>query len=186
MIDAETYIATVADWIRFWDGKVYDARVGPQPATVGHLYDQFVTNAGSELVTRQMHTCVVMAPLQSVDTDFAVHDFMGHVSAHAYATSRGLPGLGTVEVAIAALVSPLVHASAAAAANGPPPPTRWGMNRPVVVDLTTGDVHANVHGGSSFFAVANANLAPAANLRVRRLFPFPAELRRPPDHAPAD
>ena len=180
IVDAETYIATIVDWLRFWDAKVYQERVGPQPATVGHLYDLVRIDAGEGTHTVQAHYCVALASLGSVDTPFVVHDFTRHVHAHAYQTTRGTPGSGTVELAIAVLVSPLVHATAAAAATAPPPgSSQFGTDRPVVVDVTTGQVHTNTgtrHTGAHL----------AATTKVVQLFRPPAELRPPPGHAPAD
>lgn len=179
VIDAETYISAVADRIGFFDGRVYQAQVGPLPATVGHLYDTLVSGAGDHAHNVQVHFCVVLASLTSVDNPFVVHDFTRHVTAYAHHTSRGTPGFGTVEVGIAGMISPLVHQTAATAASAPPFSSSTGTSRPVVVDLSTGWVHT--YTGSKFVAAA---LHSAANLRVRRLFPLPAELLPPPGHAP--
>jgi len=180
-MDAETYIAAVTDWLRFWDAKVYEERIGPQPATVGQFYDRLLVSAGSGAYTVQVHYCVALTVLGSVDAPFAVHDFTRHVNAHAYATTRGTPGTGTLEVAIAGLISPLVHATAAAAATAAPNTTQSGTDRPVVVDLTTGQVHT--HTGTR---LGGAGLHLAANFKVRQLFRPPGEILPAPGHGGRD
>lgn len=177
MIDAETYIGTVVDWLRFWDAKVYVDRVGPQPATVGHLYDLTVAADGGGRHTEQVHFCVAMISLSSVDSPFVVHDFTRHVNAHAHETSRGTPGSGTIEVAIAGIISPLVHATAATAATVAPASSVAGVDLPVVVDLSTGQVHT--------YGRPRGTAGLAAPRKVRQLFRPPAELRPPPGHDPA-
>lgn len=181
MIDAEAYIATVVSWMRFWDAKVYEEQIGPQWATAGQFYDTLLLNSGSGAFTVQVHYCVALAALGSVDSPFAVQDFTRHVHAHAYETTRGTPGSGTLEVAIAGLVSPLVHATAAAAATATPPTVQSGTDRPVIVDLTTGQVHT--HTGTR---LGGGNLHVATNMKVRQLFRPPGELRPPPGHIPSD
>lgn len=172
MPDANSYITTVAERIKFWDGDVYSTQIGPLHSTVGHLYDTLIFGGGESKVNGQVHFCVVLAQLPSIDSAFVVEDFARHASAHGYATTKGSPGFGTAEVALACLVSPLVHQSAAHRADGLNVDTLTGVHRAVVVDIANNWVHACFQS-SSF---RNISLYSAINQRIRRLFPLPAEV----------
>jgi len=173
MPDADSYITTVAERIRFWDGDVYDTQIGPLRTTVGHLYDTIAVAQSERAFNLQVHFCVALAQLPSIDSAFAVEDFTHRVGAHGFETSKGSPGFGTVEVSFAGMISPLVHQVAAQRADSIAVDNRaFGMRRAVVVDVSGNWVHTNL-GGSSFF---RSQVNYAASQRVRRLFPLPAEL----------
>lgn len=184
MPDADTYVKTVVERLRFWDARVYDAQIGPLQSTVGHLYDTIAVARHQrehriEVYNLQVHFCVVIAQLPSVDSAFVVDDFAARVSEHAYATTKGSPGVGTVEVAIAGLISPLVHQTAARQADALSIYNRAvGIRRAVVVDLSSNWVHVNLPGGGR-----GQGPAEATNQRIRRLFPLPAEVDAHPGNA---
>lgn len=172
MPDADSYITTVSERIKFWDGDVYNSQIGPLQCTVGHLYDTIAITQSERAFNIQLHFCVALAQLPSIDSPFPVEDFANRVGVHGFETSKGSPGFGTAEVSFGCLISPLVHQTAAQRADSfSVGSNSLGMRRAVVVDLSSNWVHTSLQTG--FF---HGRVNYAINQRVRRLFPLPAQL----------
>jgi hypothetical protein len=164
MIDADTYVSAVVRRLEQACGQVRRARVGPVDSMIGDFYE------GSLIARGHIHFTVVIAPLATVN-GHAVRDFARHVHQWAIRSTHQVPGGRTEVVNFAALVSPQVHPDAVSAAVAKPPLQAVGTTRPVVIDLTTGQVHTFT--GTRFLGWALQDTIRAK----RHLFlPPPAEL----------
>ncbi len=133
MLTNDAYLAAVAQRIQFGRGQLYQAQIGPLTALVGNIFDG-VGPMG------QMHTCVIAAGLPEVN-GFIVQDFALRASQHAAQATTGIKGFGTAVVTLVGLVSPVVRPDAVPVAVRKPAMEWGGSTRPVVVDLTTGQIH---------------------------------------------
>lgn len=161
MIDGEGYLAVVTHRLLRVRAQVYRAQVGPVTALVGNMYD----GAGA---ISQLHFCVVAAVLPEV-TGFMVNDFARHAQQHANAATTGVRGFGTAVITLPGLISPVVRPDAVAAALAKPSAALGGETRPVVVDLTTNQVH--LFTGTKFTGLA---LQGAIKSRAQASYPLPA------------
>ena len=160
MINAEGYLAVVAHRLLRVRGQVYRSQVGPFPALVGNMYDGMALS--------QLHFCVVAAAVPEV-TGPMVRDFALWAQQHANAATTGVRGFGTAVITLPGLISPLVRPDAVAAATAKPSAALGGETRPVVVDLTTNQVH--LFTGTKLVGLA---LQGAIKARAQASYPLPA------------
>jgi hypothetical protein len=171
MIDVEGYLAVVAHRLLRVRAQVYRAQIGPVTALVGNMYD------GLGAIS-QMHFCVVAAAVPEVN-GFIVRDFAQRAQQHANATTTGVRGFGTAVITLPGLISPLVRPDAVAAATAKPGAALGGETRPVVVDLTTNQVH--LFTGTKLTGLV---LQGAIKSRAQASYPLPAAALAELPHLP--
>lgn len=162
MIDADTYLNFFAFRARSQRARVQPAQVGPLQALVADSYESMGLS--------EVRYCVIVASVPEVNA-FVVGDFTRQGVQWASATMHGVKGLTGSAITLVGLVSPRVTPDAVGAATAKPSMEWSGAHRSVVVDLTSGAVHA--YTGSSFreFAVSSQ-----ISTKLRTLFPAPGEV----------
>jgi hypothetical protein len=160
MIDAEGYLAVITHRMMRVRAQLYRTQIGPVVALVGNMYDGMALS--------QLHFCVVAAALPEVN-GFIVNDFARHAQQHANAATTGVRGFGTAVITLPGLISPVVRPDAVAAATAKPSAALGGETRPVVVDLTTNQVH--LFTGTKLTGLA---LQGAIRSRAQATYPLPA------------
>jgi hypothetical protein len=161
MIDIDGYLAVVAHRMMRVRAQLYRTQIGPVTALVGNMYD----GAGA---ISQMHFCVVAVGVAEVN-GFIVRDFAQRAQQHANAATTGVRGFGTAVITLPGLISPVVRPDAVAAATAKPGAALGGETRPVVVDLTTNQVH--MFTGTKLTGLA---LQGAIRSRAQASYPLPA------------
>jgi hypothetical protein len=163
VLSGEDYLSAVAIRAGRIKSQLYTAPVGPITAMVANMY------AGAGAVLGQMHFCLVAATFQEVNA-FIVKDFSSHAAQHASQVTTGVKGMGTAVITLVGLVSPVVHPDAIPVAKAKPGLQWGGETRPVVVDLSTGQVH--MFTGTKLYGLV---LQRAIRSRAQAMFPPPAE-----------
>ncbi|GAA1720841.1 hypothetical protein GCM10009765_81360 [Fodinicola feengrottensis] len=163
MLSGEDYLSAVAIRASRNKGKLYTAPIGPINAMVANMY------AGAGAALGQIHFCLVAATVPEINA-FVVKDFSSHAAQHARQATNGVKGMGTLIVTLAGLVSPVVQPDAIPAATAKPELDFGAEKRPVVVDLSTGQVH--MFTGTKFVGLV---MQRAIRKRAQMLFPPPAE-----------
>jgi hypothetical protein len=162
-MDPNAYLSVVAQRIRANHGNVQQAQVGPVPALVGDVYSSSLAAMGN------LRLCVVAAALPEVNA-FVVRDFALHASQFATRTTQGTLGFGTALLTVVGFVSHRVAPDAVAAATAKPGMQFAATTRPVVVDLTSGQLHTFT--GTQLWGLAMQN---TFKRKVFETFPMPAE-----------
>ena len=162
MIDADTYIHAFVRRATAQRGRVFPDRVGPLQAMVCDSYESMGLS--------EVRYCVIIAAVPEVNA-FIVGDFTRQGVQYASNTVAGVKGLSTTVITLVGLVSARVAPDAAAAANAKPSMEFAGAHRSVVVDVTSGAVHA--YTGSSFREWA---VSSSIKTKMHSLFPPPAEV----------
>ena len=162
-MDPNAYLSVVAQRVRMAHGNVQQAQVGPVQALVGDVYSSSLAAMGN------LRLCVVAAAFAEVNA-FVVRDFGAHASQFATRTTHGTLGFGTALLTVVGFVSPRVTPDAAAAAAAKPGVQFAASTRPVVVDLTSGQLHTFT--GTQLWGLAMQN---TFKQKVRETFPTPAE-----------
>ncbi|WP_163511304.1 hypothetical protein [Fodinicola acaciae] len=163
MLTGEEYLQAVAMRVARVNAQGYQAQVGPMNAFVANMYD------GAGAVMGQVHFCLVAASFPEVNA-FIVGDFSQHAAQHAHQATNGVRGLGTAVITLVGLVSPVVRPDAVAAATAKPKNVWGGEIRPVVVDLSSGQVH--MFTGTKFYGMALQGMIKG---RAQASFPPPPQ-----------
>lgn len=161
MLSTYDYMSVVAYRIQSDGGQVIQAQIGPLQAWAGQIYK----GAGP---ISQIHYCVVVAGLNEVN-GFVVDDFSRQATQYANHTTNGIRGFGTAVVTLVGLVAPVVHPDAVQAATASPRADMGGTTRPVVVDLTSGQV--SMFTGTQLLGLALQGMIKS---KAQSLFPPPA------------